>query len=98
MLLITAIHNYRPHRYQVEQLPTEKNRERWKVTGHNGALILSNNRPLLAQKRLKHWRPEWKVEGQELWNRAFMDALCEAIEGAVRQSYFKVNNKSSFMQ
>ena len=80
MQLITAMYNYQQQHYWLEQLPSAKDRERWKVIGKNGFLILSNNRPLIIRKKLKHWKPEWQQEGTEMTNKAFIKALCEAID------------------
>jgi hypothetical protein len=42
------------HKYQMERLPDAKMRERYRVIAGNGEILLSNNRPILLRKRLKH--------------------------------------------
>lgn len=83
MQFITVLYNYHPQQYRIEQLPTLNDRERWKVSGKNGFLILSNNRPVLIRKNLKHWKPDWQTDGKGLESKVFTKALYEAIEEAV---------------
>jgi hypothetical protein len=50
------------------------------VIAGNGEILLSNNRPILLRKRLKHWKLDSKTVGGSLNNGSFQELLCSAIE------------------
>ncbi len=85
--MITVQHNYKPCRFRVEQLATRQGRERWKVTGRNGVLLVSNNRPVLLRHHLKYRPVDWRLDEPVLDNRRFLEQLYAAIDELV----YKVN-------
>lgn len=77
---ITVRYNHTKLRFQVQRLPDVKMHERWRVTGRNGSLLLSNNRPVLARRELKSFPLTWKIEGPQINSRTFLDDLKQAMQ------------------
>jgi len=81
---ITIIFNRKRYTYKVQRIALTNREESYKIIGKNKSLIFTNNRPLLKAKKLKHWKPEWKMEG-ELWNVHFKSLIIEALDKAISE-------------
>ena len=76
---IIIYHDRKYYRYKVDCTEINAREEIYKLTARNKTLILTNNRPFLKSKNLKHWKMKWEVEG-EIWNQYFLKLIIEAIE------------------
>lgn len=80
---INITHNGKRYRYKVELIKTDNREETYQLTASNKTIILINNRPVLKAKKLKHWKPTWKVKG-EIWNVYFQELIIKAIEEKIK--------------
>lgn len=85
---ITILFDRRRYTYKVERISVTAREEAYKVIGRNKSVIFINNRPLLKEKRLKHWKITWKMQG-DLWNVHFKNLLVEALEKEIVNQQIK---------
>ena len=79
---ITILHDRRRYRYKVELIKTTTREEIYRLTAKNKTVILTNNRPFLKEKRLKHWHLSWNTD-PEIWNTHFLKLIIEAMEKVI---------------
>lgn len=84
MFWIQIKYDGRWRRYKVQQLETVAEREYYKVIAGNGELLLSNNRPVLVRRQLKHRQPDWKVEGTQLKNFTIYEGIILALNNHLK--------------
>ena len=70
---------WRPSRYVVIIHSFDSCTEQYKIHGRNGFILIESNRPLFANRVLRHRRPDFKLVQGELSEPFYLGKITDAI-------------------
>jgi hypothetical protein len=80
---LKVIYAGKSYTYRVEQTEVNERNEKYKVITRSQVILVSNNRPFLRKKGLKHWKPTWVVEEGNILVDSFKTKLLESMSDYV---------------